>query len=220
VLPALAGWSSATSSTDITFSVLPALAGVVPRPSATVTRTGCAPRARGVVPSARSLGRHQGSDAPACYRTYRRHECPARLQQVTLSLPSQVLLTAIVILADWIASNDARFLLWPLSTLRQPPAPDENCTTDVLLRSGNGWGRHPAGHRGRCARPRPRRPYPVRLKDAHAGQLRSPPSPCRHRAADSWLLTVEAAMPSVALLPSIAYTSVDTLQASPRAHTH
>lgn len=57
-------------------------------------------------------------------------------QQVTLELPSQVLLTAVVILADWIASNPDFFPLWPLSTLHQPPAPDESLTARRLA---TGW---------------------------------------------------------------------------------
>ncbi|HEX5407462.1 MAG TPA: CRISPR-associated helicase Cas3' [Pseudonocardiaceae bacterium] len=55
---------------------------------------------------------------------------------LTLELPTQVLLTAIVILADWIASNQDFFPLLPLSTLYQPPAPDEQVTARRLAA---GW---------------------------------------------------------------------------------
>jgi CRISPR-associated endonuclease/helicase Cas3 len=45
-----------------------------------------------------------------------------RYREVQSSKPSQVLLTAIVIVADWIASNPELFPLRPLTTLRQRPA--------------------------------------------------------------------------------------------------
>lgn len=45
----------------------------------------------------------------------------ARFKDVRLSKPSQVLLTAIVILADWIASNTDLFPVYPLTTLDEPP---------------------------------------------------------------------------------------------------
>lgn len=65
---------------------------------------------------ARALDRCGGADALRVY------------SQVTLTLPSQVLLTATVIIADWIASNADFFPLWPLSTVNEPPPPDEALT--------------------------------------------------------------------------------------------
>jgi len=44
-----------------------------------------------------------------------------RYRDVRLSLPSQVLLTAIVIVADWIASNADLFPLYPISTAAETP---------------------------------------------------------------------------------------------------
>lgn len=44
-----------------------------------------------------------------------------RYRDVELSLPSQVLLTAIVIVADWIASNADLFPLYPISTAGEAP---------------------------------------------------------------------------------------------------
>jgi CRISPR-associated endonuclease/helicase Cas3 len=57
-------------------------------------------------------------------------------RNLALSLPTQVLLTAVVIMSDWIASNPDLFPLWSLSTVDNPPAPDEERTT---ARVTAGW---------------------------------------------------------------------------------
>ncbi|MFI9388580.1 CRISPR-associated helicase Cas3' [Kutzneria sp. NPDC052558] len=63
----------------------------------------------------------------------------ARFAGVALSRPSQALLSAIVILADWIASNTELFPLLPISTIEQPlPVPDEKVTAARLARA---WAR-------------------------------------------------------------------------------
>lgn len=64
------------------------------------------------------------------------HEALARYRDITLSKPTQALLTAIVIMADWIASSDL-FPLRPGETLNEPPAePDDELTAD---RVAAGW---------------------------------------------------------------------------------
>jgi CRISPR-associated endonuclease/helicase Cas3 len=66
-------------------------------------------------------------------------EVLARFADVVLSRPSQALLSAIVILADWIASNTDLFPLLPISTIEAPLlAPDEKLTEMRLKR---GWAR-------------------------------------------------------------------------------
>lgn len=45
----------------------------------------------------------------------------ASLSDVRLGRPAMVLLTGIVIMADWIASNTDLFPLWPMETSEQPP---------------------------------------------------------------------------------------------------
>lgn len=60
-----------------------------------------------------------------------------RFRDVRLSLPSQALLTAIVIVADWIASNDELFPLRPVTTLKGAPSePDDTVTAERLA---SGW---------------------------------------------------------------------------------
>lgn len=60
-------------------------------------------------------------------------EILARYRNVRLSLPSQALLTAIVIVADWIASNDELFPLRPVESLsREPEEPDDDRTRQRL----------------------------------------------------------------------------------------
>jgi CRISPR-associated endonuclease/helicase Cas3 len=72
----------------------------------------------------RATDRIGGPDAVRVYR------------DLTLSLPSQVLFTAVVILADWIASNSDLFPLWPLATAEHPPPPDDEHTAGRLV---EGW---------------------------------------------------------------------------------
>jgi CRISPR-associated endonuclease/helicase Cas3 len=116
-------------------------------------------------------------------------------QQLTLSLPSQVLLSAIVILADWIASNDDLFPLWPLSTLRQPPAPDEDRTARRLT---EGWEQLDLPPRWT---PQPMRPdlnHVVQtrfgLKGAHARPVQVAAVRAATEQPTPGLLIVEAAM--------------------------
>jgi CRISPR-associated helicase Cas3/CRISPR-associated endonuclease Cas3-HD len=62
----------------------------------------------------------------------------ARYRDLQLSRPSQALLTAIVIVADWIASNADLFPLRPVADMPEtPPPPDDALTTRRL---GDGWG--------------------------------------------------------------------------------
>lgn len=62
-----------------------------------------------------------------------------RYRDVRLSRPSQALLTAIVIVADWIASNSDLFPLRPVAALPDSPArPDDGVTTSRLE---YGWAR-------------------------------------------------------------------------------
>ncbi|CRK59250.1 CRISPR-associated helicase Cas3 [Alloactinosynnema sp. L-07] len=64
-------------------------------------------------------------------------EVLAQLRDVSLSVPAQTLITAIVIVADWIASNPEFFPLWPLSSLDGPLVkPDEEVTVE---RAKAGW---------------------------------------------------------------------------------
>ena len=51
-------------------------------------------------------------------------------RSVVLSKPSQVLLTAIVIVADWIASNTDLFPLYPISEASRPPVLPDAASTD------------------------------------------------------------------------------------------
>jgi CRISPR-associated endonuclease Cas3-HD len=64
-----------------------------------------------------------------------------RYRDVRLSRPSQVLLTAIVIVADWIASNDALFPLQPISTATEHIAElDERISShETADRLDHGW---------------------------------------------------------------------------------
>ena len=62
-----------------------------------------------------------------------------RYRDVELSLPSQVLLTAIVIIADWIASNDELFPLYPISTASE--APIELTALEMEQRLQAAWAR-------------------------------------------------------------------------------
>ena len=48
-------------------------------------------------------------------------EAPKPYAEVTLDRPAQALLTAIVIMADWIASDTTLFPLDPLHTADEPP---------------------------------------------------------------------------------------------------
>lgn len=61
----------------------------------------------------------------------------ARFRETRLSKPSQVLLAAIVILADWIASNTDLFPVYPVATLDQPPV--ELGSHDMSLRVEHAW---------------------------------------------------------------------------------
>ncbi|HEX3787514.1 MAG TPA: CRISPR-associated helicase Cas3' [Pseudonocardiaceae bacterium] len=71
-----------------------------------------------------------GVGGPDVLRTYR---------DVVLSKPSQVLLTAIVIVADWIASNPHHLPLYPISETDRPPeTPDASRTAHRVAR---GWKR-------------------------------------------------------------------------------
>lgn len=66
-------------------------------------------------------------------------EVLARYRDVRLSLPTQALLTAIVIVADWIASNDELFPLRPVTRLGGAPShPDDAVTAERLA---TGWAR-------------------------------------------------------------------------------
>ncbi|SDP94062.1 CRISPR-associated helicase/endonuclease Cas3 [Lentzea jiangxiensis] len=62
-----------------------------------------------------------------------------RYRDVRLSLPSQVLLTAIVIVADWIASNADLFALYPISTAGD--APVELTGQEMRQRLDTAWAR-------------------------------------------------------------------------------
>jgi CRISPR-associated endonuclease Cas3-HD len=76
----------------------------------------------------------------------------ARFAQVVLSRPSQALLSAIVILADWIASNTELFPLQPIATADPPlQVPDKKATTARLAR---GWARQSFGQRDADRGPR------------------------------------------------------------------
>jgi CRISPR-associated helicase Cas3/CRISPR-associated endonuclease Cas3-HD len=61
----------------------------------------------------------------------------SRYANVDLSKPSQALLTAIVIVADWIASNPDLFPLRPISTLHEPPPEPSDTLTSSRL--DHGW---------------------------------------------------------------------------------
>jgi hypothetical protein len=76
----------------------------------------------------RATARAGGREALAAYRGLR------------LSKPSQVLLTAIVIVADWIASNAELFPLQPIATADDPPAESDDERTAQRLDIGSGWG--------------------------------------------------------------------------------
>ncbi|MET9229145.1 CRISPR-associated helicase Cas3' [Lentzea sp. NPDC003310] len=62
-----------------------------------------------------------------------------RYRDVELSLPSQVLLTAVVIIADWIASNADLFPLYPIATADE--APIELTTLEMEQRLRAAWTR-------------------------------------------------------------------------------
>ncbi|SDC64386.1 CRISPR-associated helicase/endonuclease Cas3 [Actinokineospora iranica] len=61
-------------------------------------------------------------------------ETLAAYRDVVLGKPAQVLLTAIVIVADWIASNTGLFPLRPIATLAEPPPPPDVDETAERLR--------------------------------------------------------------------------------------
>jgi CRISPR-associated helicase Cas3/CRISPR-associated endonuclease Cas3-HD len=76
-------------------------------------------------------------------------------RDVRLSRPSQVLLTAIVIVADWIASNSELFPLRPIADLPDVPTPPDDALTAARLQLGwtrldlpPRWSAHSLGMQG------------------------------------------------------------------------